>query len=1346
MADITNDEEKELTQGLISGKPKRVKTKAKREPTALTPLYNFMNGKTQIGYVFEEVMTLLIWAVVIAYIFITCPEYADAEDSVNTFALVANIVFLIEYLLRLIASSEDPNFGYSRTKYFFSFFSFIDLFTTVPFIAMYCINADHEKSIAFIRVLKLFTRFATDKNNGEAGDAVRAVVKQQAIKIWTFVYFLFGVWMMLACCYYITDRDNSELDGRFDTLTGSIWWTLVFLMGEYPVNGEFSYWGKIFIIINNWIAIAGVHGIATGIIAEGFQNRVVAAEEIKKLKIKLAKMIQDQAPEEKLDEIREQIADLEDGTDDDDEDDEEEEVEFEEVAKSLSGVEAQFKASGVKEDSDNAIDKLFIFINGHSTAGAVFEGFVLLIVVVNVLSSTLDTCHEIKNDPSWKEYWKYGEPITLSIFTVEYFLRLIAIGAHQDYNGWKRIVWMFTDFYSIVDLLAITPYWVDVGMNGWDSNSSSTSFVRVLRIFRVFRVFSFRKFVEGTNVLWNVLMDKLSLILQLMYGCLILLVFFSSLMYWTDRNNDLTKVAKEFNTVPKAMWITLLNFTGEYPIGDYTPLGRLVSTFVCFVALTIFGIAPAILGDGIGEELDKLAKYKEQCKTDKDKEEEKEEKEKEEEDAKKFDELRSDLEKTGLGQFSLFMEGQSLIKEDETEEDPWWEVWGFYFQIFIMAVILLNTTVFVCSTVDDLNVDPWKEVFKTIEAVSVIFFTFEYVLRLIAAFGNPHYHNQWYGSARFCGHIFSFFGIFDLLSIVPWYVGLCIDNKDLKNFVIFRAFRLLRILRIERYLGAFEIFAQVFSEKAISLIISGFMLCIWTLVFATLLHTTEKDNQETQAIGKVTMAHRFRSVPSSLFYTFIHLTGDYPLYKYTMWGRLVNVLMILVGQVLVGLPIGILIDGFQQKAEEISEDSEEAKAKDAALHASQEASETKEDEGDGASTANDDNTTGSVVEGLPAENPMNVSACVWGLWKNLHGKGQAGCYFNIASFCTVTIAFANMIVQFNKDWRNTSMFDHDEIDVSVGDFFQSLGWGCAGFFVVEWILRIVCAPADPAFLGVYDKEDDCTKVDGKKLYTKNNWKNMKDKPQLCYILDFMGIIDMLSFVCFFASMGFDQDTQGRVIFSSLQIVMLMKFDRILPAFTLLDDVVSSSNALLTCMLVLGVIAWIGFAALFYVTEDDNPNQKGSFANMPLSLFFTTIILDGEWCRTDLSEPWGEIVGVFMAIFGVGLIGIPAGIFFDAFDKISEDALEMFAFDETNCCAKTCNSLLCSPGSKDEKDSSSAEGNGNGSGSGFLDRDLESGGYGTCVSHNAKKPSALRKNKIARPRTTSWVSEGLAYEA
>lgn len=49
-------------------------------------------------------------------------------------------------------------------------------------------------------------------------------------------------------------------------------------------------------------------------------------------------------------------------------------------------------------------------------------------------------------------------------------------------------------------------------------------------------------------------------------------------------------------------------------------------------------------------------------------------------------------------------------------------------------------------------------------------------------------------------------------------------------------------------------------------------------IFATLLHYTEHDNQEK--VETMTMGERFVSVPHGLFYTLVHLTGDYPLFQY----------------------------------------------------------------------------------------------------------------------------------------------------------------------------------------------------------------------------------------------------------------------------------------------------------------------------------------------------------------------------------------------------------------------------------------------------------------------------------
>lgn len=118
--------------------------------------------------------------------------------------------------------------------------------------------------------------------------------------------------------------------------------------------------------------------------------------------------------------------------------------------------------------------------------------------------------------------------------------------------------------------------------------------------------------------------------------------------------------------------------------------------------------------------------------------------------------------------------------------------------------------------------------------------------------------------------------------------------------------------------------------------------------------------------------------------------------------------------------------------------------------------------------------------------------------------------------------------------------------------------------------------------------------------------------------------------------------------------MLIKVDRFLPAFTKLDDVVEKTNRTLACGLVCALIAWILFAALLYFIEDHVTRMHGSFDNMPLSLFFTMILMGGEWCRVDLETPYGEIVGVCLAIIGVSLAETFVGSFFEAFQNLEKE--------------------------------------------------------------------------------------------
>jgi hypothetical protein len=139
-----------------------------------------------------------------------------------------------------------------------------------------------------------------------------------------------------------------------------------------------------------------------------------------------------------------------------------------------------------------------------------------------------------------------------------------------------------------------------------------------------------------------------------------------------------------------------------------------------------------------------------------------------------------------------------------------------------------------------------------------------------------------------------------------------------------------------------------------------------------------------------------------------------------------------------------------------------------------------------------------------------------------------------------------------------------------------------------------------------------------------------------------------------------------VVLYMSQITIVLKLDREVPAFTLLDDVLTAergSGRLLICAGMLALILWLLFAALFYIVEKDESGMHDFFSTMPLSLFTTIIFLGGEWCRVDLAIPFGEITGLLLVLVGIGVCGIPVAIFFDGFCQIAEEADQSEAADK-----------------------------------------------------------------------------------
>lgn len=101
---------------------------------------------------------------------------------------------------------------------------------------------------------------------------------------------------------------------------------------------------------------------------------------------------------------------------------------------------------------------------------------------------------------------------------------------------------------------------------------------------------------------------------------------------------------------------------------------------------------------------------------------------------------------------------------------------------FFALLTIISVLGIVLETVPELQ--QYEVAFNAIEYVAVAFFTFEYLTRLYAA------KKKW-------RYVFSFFGIVDLLAILPSFIGL-INLTFLKSARVLRILRLLRMLRLAK--------------------------------------------------------------------------------------------------------------------------------------------------------------------------------------------------------------------------------------------------------------------------------------------------------------------------------------------------------------------------------------------------------------------------------------------------------------------------------------------------------------------------------------------------------------------
>ncbi len=210
---------------------------------------------------------------------------------------------------------------------------------------------------------------------------------------------------------------------------------------------------------------------------------------------------------------------------------------------------------------------------------------------------------------------------------------------------------------------------------------------------------------------------------------------------------------------------------------------------------------------------------------------------------------------------------------------------GRRFDIALIIAILASVLVVVLDSVEAMRVS-YHGLFIGLEWFFTILFTAEYVLRIIAVRKPRRY-------------IFSFYGIVDLLSILPTYIGLFVPNaQELMVIRLLRLLRIFRIFKLVRFLGEADALRHAFiaSRHKIAVFLTAVLIIV--TIMAAAMHVVESNAGNPD----------FSSLPQSIYWAVVTMTtvGYGDVTPSTPLGKFLSAMMMLIGYSMIIVPAGIL--------------------------------------------------------------------------------------------------------------------------------------------------------------------------------------------------------------------------------------------------------------------------------------------------------------------------------------------------------------------------------------------------------------------------------------------------------
>lgn len=208
---------------------------------------------------------------------------------------------------------------------------------------------------------------------------------------------------------------------------------------------------------------------------------------------------------------------------------------------------------------------------------------------------------------------------------------------------------------------------------------------------------------------------------------------------------------------------------------------------------------------------------------------------------------------------------------------------GRSFDLALIAAILLSVLAVILESIEPIG-RAYGSQLHIIEWFFTILFTLEYLVRLYCS-PNPR------------AYVRSFYGIVDLLAVLPTYISLLVPSANLLLIIrLLRVLRIFRILKLLQYTGEANILWRSLIKARRKIVVFLFSVMIIVTIFGSLMYIIE---------GPI---FGFTSIPRSIYWAIVTVTtvGYGDITPHTVIGQGIAALAMLTGYAIIAVPTGII--------------------------------------------------------------------------------------------------------------------------------------------------------------------------------------------------------------------------------------------------------------------------------------------------------------------------------------------------------------------------------------------------------------------------------------------------------